>query len=112
MELILNLTNKVISFLVILTLQNKNKERNSSSKITRADVHGGVTGVGALDTRLAEDNRGGLRRDRDLPVLYFEYYHDGKIFEEQVEAQDEGREEGEIRTEGERQAGEDAGFLR
>ena len=28
MELILNLTNKVISFLVLLTLQNKNKERN------------------------------------------------------------------------------------
>ena len=75
-------------------------------------MHGGVGSLDTGVTRLAEDNRGGLRRDRDLPVLYFEYYHDGKIFEEQVEAQDEGREEGEIRTEGERQAGEDAGFLR
>ena len=39
-------------------------------------------------------------------------HHDGKIIEEQVEAQDEGWKEGEVRSEGERQAGEDAGFSR
>ena len=37
--------------------------------------------------------------------------HDGQVSEEQMEAQDEGREESPIRTEGEREARENVGFI-
>ena len=47
-----------------------------------------------------------------LLSFHFAHHHDGEILEEQVETQNEGREEGEVRTEGKGQAGEDACFLR
>merc|ERR1712241_184547 len=52
------------------------------------------------------------RGDREPPVFDFAHHQDGEILEEQVETQNEGREEGEVRTEGKRQAGENACFLR
>merc|ERR1712117_251320 len=51
------------------------------------------------------------RRPR-APVFHFAHHQDGEVLEEQVETQNEGREEGEVRTEGEGQAGENACFLR
>merc|ERR1712241_872028 len=52
------------------------------------------------------------RGDREPPVFDFAHHQDGEILEEQVETQNEGREEGEVRTEGKGQAGENACFLR
>merc|ERR1712027_243675 len=52
------------------------------------------------------------RGDREPPVFHFAHHQDGEILEEQVETQNEGREEGEVRAEGKGQAGENACFLR
>merc|ERR1712117_45810 len=52
------------------------------------------------------------RGDREPPVFHFAHHQNGEILEEQVETQNEGREEGEVRTEGKGQAGENACFLR
>merc|ERR1712038_897720 len=52
-----------------------------------------------------------LVRISDLS-FHFVHHHDGEILEEQVETENEGREEGEVRAEGKGQAGENACFLR